>query len=136
MTDTKVFIPMIQCFSGDNFLVWKFQIPLVFGSQDLLKIINGIEKKPVGAATDDNIIAWIKWDMAASSILEQTIDQEILKTLVGCTTSAEIWSSLSTLQEKQASQSMDKLQKQFFDLKFQQKSGCYDFISSVRLLVS
>ena len=56
--------------------------------------------------------------------------------LVSCTTSAEIWSNLSTLQEKQASQSVDKLQKQLFDLKFQQKSGCYDFISSVTLLVS
>jgi ribosomal protein L29 len=56
--------------------------------------------------------------------------------LVSYTISAEIWSNLSTLQEKQASQSVDKLQKQFFDLKFQQKSGCSDFISFVTLLVS
>jgi hypothetical protein len=109
---------------------------MILGGRDLLTIVNGTEKKPAGAAADDAVIAWMKRDMAASAILVQTIDQEILKTLVGCTTSAEIWSHLSTLQERKASQSVDKLQKQFFDLKFQQKIGCYDFISSITLLVS
>jgi hypothetical protein len=74
MIDTKEFTPMIQRFSGNNFPVWKFQMTLIFGSRDLLKIVDGTEKKPAGAAIDDNVIAWIKRDMAASSILVQTID--------------------------------------------------------------
>jgi hypothetical protein len=69
--------------------------------------------------------------MTALTILVQAIDQEIIKILVACKTFDEIWSNLSTLQEKQASQSIDKLQKKFFELKFNQKSGCYNFISSI-----
>jgi hypothetical protein len=76
---------------------------MIFGSRDLLGIVNGTKKKPVGATTDDVVAARTKWDMIASTMLVQTIDQEIIKALVGCTTSAEIWSHLSTLQEKKAS---------------------------------
>jgi hypothetical protein len=118
MADAKDFFPMVQCFIGENFSVWKFQMSLIFSSHDLL------------------VAAWIKRDMTASTILVHKIDQDIIKTLVGCTTSAEIWSNLNMLQDKQASQSIDKLQWQFFELKFSQKSSCYDLISSITLLVS
>jgi hypothetical protein len=88
---------MIQCFTGENFLVWKFQMTLIFGSRDLLTIVNGTKKRPDGADTDAAIAARIKRDMSASTILVQTIDREIIKTLVGCETSTEIWSNLRTL---------------------------------------
>jgi hypothetical protein len=109
---------------------------LIFGSHDLLTIVDDTKKRPAGAVTDAPVAAWTKRDMTASIILVQMIDQDIIKTLVGCKTSAEIWSHLNTLQDKQASQSVDKLQKKLFYLKFNQKSGCYKFISSVTLIVS
>jgi hypothetical protein len=136
MTDAKEFLPIVQRFTSENFPVWKFQMTLIFGSRNLRTIVNGTEKKPASEATDAVVSAWTKHDMFASTILVQTIDHEIIKTLVGCKTSTEIWSNLCTLQEKQASQSVDKLQKKFFELKFQQKPGCYDFISSITLLVN
>jgi hypothetical protein len=67
---------------------------LIFGSRSLLNIVNGIEKKPVGEETSEAVATWIKRDMAASTLLVQTIDQEIIKTLVGCKNSAEIWNNL------------------------------------------
>jgi hypothetical protein len=97
MADAKDFVPTIQPFMGENFPAWKFQMAMIFGSRDLLGIVNGTEKKPAGTATDDAVIAWTKRDMIASTMLVQTIDQEIIKALVGYTTSAEIWSHLSTL---------------------------------------
>ena len=130
MTDTKDFLPMVQRFNGENFSVWKFQMTMIFGSRDLLIIVDGTEKCPSGEATDVAAAAWTKRDMTTSTILVQTINQDIIKTLVGCKTSAEIWSTLNTLQDKQASQSIDKLQKRFFELRFDNKSSCYDFISS------
>jgi hypothetical protein len=51
-------------------------------------IVNGTKKKPDGADTDAAVAAWIKRDMSASTILIQTINQEIIKTLIGCKTSA------------------------------------------------
>jgi len=136
MTESKEFVPMIQRFNGENFPVWKFQMTLIFGSRDLTAIIDGTEKRPNGDNSNDAVAAWIKRDMSASSILAQTIEQEILKTLVGCKTTAEIWSTLNTLQDKQALQSIDKLQRKFFELKFDGKSGCYNFISSITLFIS
>jgi hypothetical protein len=108
---------------------------LIINSCELMPIVDGTEKRPAGAATDPLVMAWLKKDTTASSLLVQTIDQENLKTLVACTTAVEIWSTLSTMQEKKASQSVDKLQKKFFDLKFSDKTGCYDFISSITMIV-
>ena len=112
---------------------------MILRSRDLFGIVDRTEKKPAGASTDNVVAAQTKvtnWDMIASTMLVQTIDQEIIKALIGCTTSAEIWSHLNTLQEKKASQNVDKLQKQLFNLKVSQKTGCYDFITSVTVLVT
>ena len=82
---------------------------LIFGSRDLLTIVDGIEKRPASEATDTAVVAWVKCDMTTSTILVQAINHEILKTLVACKTSVKIWSHLSMLQEKQASRSIYKL---------------------------
>ena len=135
MVDTKDYVSIIQRFAGENFSVWKFQMTLILNSHDLMSIVNGSEKKPTIAATDPLVVAWAKKDMSTSNLLVQAVDQEILKTLVACTIAAEIWSTLNTMQDKKAMQSVDKLQKRFFDLKFSDKAGCYDFITSITMIV-
>lgn len=109
MVDAKDFVPMIQRIIRENFPAWKFQMTMIFKSHDLLGIVNGTEKKPARATTNDVVAAWTKWDMTASTMFVQTIDQEIIKALIRCTKSAKIWSHLSTLQERKASQNDDKL---------------------------
>jgi transposase InsO family protein len=135
MAEVKDYVPIIQRFAGENFSVWKFQMTLILNSRELMSIVDGSEKKPAGEATDPLVIAWTKKNTAASSLLVQTIDQEILKTLVACTIATEMWSNLSTMQEKKATQSVDKLQKKFFDMKFSDKTGCYDYITSITMIV-
>jgi hypothetical protein len=95
MADAKDYVPIIQCFTGENFLVWKFQMTLILNSRGLMSIVDGSEKKPTGEATDPLVVAWTKKNTSASSLLVQTIDQEILKTLIACTIAAEMWSTLT-----------------------------------------
>jgi len=54
MADAKDFLPMVRL-NGDNFAVWKFQIRLIFGSRDLLIVVNRTEKRPDGEAVDATI---------------------------------------------------------------------------------
>jgi hypothetical protein len=82
---------------------------LILRARDYLSICDGTKKRLDGAATDPLVAAWIKKDIAAAGLLVQTIDHDILKALVTCTTAAEIWSGINIMQDRKAMQSIDKL---------------------------
>ena len=86
----------ITKFNGQNFQLWKFQLNAVFLVSDLLRVVEGRDKKlaPVAeGATDTNAAvtqAWIKKDAKGMFILSSSMDYSQLDYLVTCTSAHEM----------------------------------------------
>lgn len=81
-------------------------------------------------------VAWHRKDSQAASLLVQTLDYDIMKSLVTSTTAHAMWNQLFTMQECKANNNIDSLQKEFFELKYIPEQGISGLIDRISEIIS
>lgn len=88
--------------SASNYLLWETQVLSLIESQDLLGFITGNTPQPEptvdgvkGVVPHPDLPAWTRTDRLVKAWITATISEEALGTVVGLTTSAEVWKALS-----------------------------------------
>jgi hypothetical protein len=99
--------------TSTNFLLWETQVLSLIESQDLLGFITGSTSAPtaeISNPTNDStmpnpdLAAWTRTDRLVKAWITATISEEALGTVVGLTTSLDVWKALSNAysQDSQA----------------------------------
>lgn len=130
-------------FDGTNFSSWKFLVMLVIRNNDLEGIVLGTEQAPTPVldanritTNEAEIKAWRRKDISAQTILTATLEQQPLKPLMNCRTSAEMWTRLTTLHEQNARENKHLMQQQFFEYAYQQGNDVMSHITAVETLAT
>ncbi|KAK1359332.1 hypothetical protein POM88_043806 [Heracleum sosnowskyi] len=86
---------------ASNYLLWETQVLSLIESQDLLGFITGKTPEPKPTGDGDSVVphpdlaAWTRTYRLVKAWITATISEEALGTVVGLTTSAEVWKALS-----------------------------------------
>uniref|UniRef100_A0A2N9G9X1 Retrovirus-related Pol polyprotein from transposon TNT 1-94-like beta-barrel domain-containing protein n=1 Tax=Fagus sylvatica TaxID=28930 RepID=A0A2N9G9X1_FAGSY len=99
--------------TSTNFLLWETQVISLIESQDLIGFITGTISAPVaeiqnstedGMMPNPDLAAWTRTDRLIKAWITATISEEALGTVVGLTTSLDVWKALSNTysQDSQA----------------------------------
>lgn len=96
-TPTTISIPTITNLAtieldDDNFLLWSHQMEAFLDGQNLLHFADGTY--PCPPASDPNQYLWVRTNKTLVSIISATLSNSMLASIVGCQTSAEIWSRI------------------------------------------
>ena len=86
----------ITQFDGHNFPFWKFQLFLVLETRNLMGVL-WAKSRPEQDVKTSNVEALEKWriqDLDARNFLVATIEESVQRTLINCTTAAEMWTDL------------------------------------------
>ncbi|KAF6149562.1 hypothetical protein GIB67_003710 [Kingdonia uniflora] len=86
-----------------NYLLWETQVLSLIESQDLLGFITGKTTQPEPEINDDNgekilnpdLLALVRTDRLVKAWITATISEEALGTVVGITTSNDVWNALA-----------------------------------------
>lgn len=122
----------IARFNGDEFHIWKWQIKALLMYKKVFGVPNGTDLEE--DATDKE--AWKEREYLAYSILCNSVERKLLGSLLDCTTSREIWTTLLSLYEQNTSQNLHELQKKFFQATILPEQSITDFIASLNLILS
>ncbi|KMQ86359.1 copia protein, partial [Lasius niger] len=99
----------ITKFDGSNFQLWKFQLRSILVATGLLEITEGTIAKP--EPTQDTYAAWCTRNAKAMCIISSSMEYSQLEYLITCETAAEMWSKLSTIEQKSASNKLTLMTK-------------------------
>ena len=122
----------IARFNGDEFHIWKWQIKALLMYKKVFGVPNETDLEE--NATDKE--AWKEREYLAYSILCNSVERKLLGSLLDCTTSREIWTTLLSLYEQNTSQNLHELQKKFFQATILPEQSITDFIASLNLILS
>ena len=122
----------IARFNGDEFHIWKWQIRALLMYKKVFGVPNGTDLE--ADATDKE--AWKKREYLAYSILCNSVERKLHGSLLDCTTSREIWTTLLSLYEQNTRANLHKLQKKFFQAVILPEQSITDFIASLNLILS
>ena len=120
-TSTIFSIPNVTTFiyiklDGPNYLTWHHQLTFVLGSNELMGFMDGSKTFPCQFLLDaeqketstinPDIVLWTMKDQYLLSLINATLIENILATILGMTTFHQVWTFLST---KFASQSCSRV---------------------------
>ncbi|PIA50672.1 hypothetical protein AQUCO_01200116v1 [Aquilegia coerulea] len=95
--------------SSSNYLLWETQVLSLIESQDLLGFITGTTPQPESMVNGDecvvpnpNLAAWTRTDRLVKAWITATISEEALGTVVGLTTSFDVWKALSNTYSQES----------------------------------
>ena len=114
MSDTNRDLGSITKMKGSNFHLWKFQMRAISLGKYLMSIADGSESKPPDSADAVVKADWRRRDNQAISLLCQTIDESMLKHVMSCVTSKQIWGKLKLIHEQNAYENVHSLQAKFY----------------------
>lgn len=116
--------------SGSQWLLWKFQIKILLGANDLFGYVTGeTEKDPAKVA------AWKKNDLKAQRIIATAVGQQPLLHIVNCSTSQAMWEKLHTVYEQKSDSSVHLLQTRFYSFKMDPNDSIACHISKLEEVV-
>ncbi|KAL3699065.1 hypothetical protein R1sor_017087 [Riccia sorocarpa] len=118
--------------AGGDFQLWKFQMEILFGAKDLMKIVNGSET--IEAA--NNVDEWKKQNETARMYICSAVEENVLRKLINCKTAVEIWSRLSSIHEQKAAENKHLLQARFFEYKMQPGDDISSHISAIESITN
>ena len=122
----------IARFNGDEFHIWKWQIKALLMYKKVFGVPNGTDLEANAIDKD----AWKEREYLAYSILCNSVERKLLGSLLNCTTSREIWTTLLSLYEQNTSQNLHELQTKFFQATILPGQFVTDFIASLNLILS
>lgn len=104
---------------------------MILKGKGLFDIVTGEKVKPeTGNATE-----WKKNDAKAQEVLLTKMQESTIGNLLSCNTSAEMWSKLKTIYDKESSVSIHLLQQKFFLIEYKNDSIA-SFISKLEEVAS
>jgi hypothetical protein len=122
---------------GHNYLNWTTQFIPALKSHDLLSIVDGSEVCPTqflvdstGKLTSDinpTYLVWQKNDQFILAWLNATLDEKVLSSVYGLTTSTQVWNALATRFAPQSHSTIINLKRQLQTLQQGNKS-CSDHL--------
>jgi hypothetical protein len=128
---------------GHNYLNWTTQFIPALKSHDLLSIVDGSEACPTqflvdstGKLTSDinpTYLVWQKKDQFILAWLNATLDEKVLSTVYGLTTSTQVWNALATRFAPQSRSRIIHLKRQLQTLQQGNKS-CSDHLLTAKHL--
>jgi hypothetical protein len=100
MADTNRDLGNITKIKGSNFHLWKFQTRAISLGKHFMGIADGSKPKP-----PDNVDVVVKVDQRrrdnqAISLLCHTIDESMLKHVMSCVTSKQMWDKLKLITKR------------------------------------
>ena len=122
----------IQKFDGKNFLLWKYQLEIIFRSEaGMFEIVNGSTPRPTIAAER------AKWDAInakAMLLISSGMEYEQLQTVLNCKNAPEMWNRLKTIHEQTSAVNKLQLMQQFFNYKMSETDTIAQHISKIDTL--
>jgi len=120
---------------AESFLLWKFQIQILLQSRSLLGYVMGSEKRP--ESDDDAVKDWEKNDAKAKLIIIKTCSKKVLIQIhvMSLSTSANIYSKLKSIYEKDVDHQKRALLTQLYSYQFQPSISITKNIQNVEKLV-
>ena len=122
----------IPIFDGQNYQLWKFRVKLFFEVHKMMKIVDGTEKCHLSSTP--NVETWKDKDAAARFCLASKVEPSCLRSLLGCKTSAEMWTRLNTYYQPDDSQTIFRLGNQFMMYKHEPGHCVMDHISTLEAM--
>lgn len=98
----------IHKFNGQNYQLWKMQMEIYMGENELEPYILGTVQRPATNPED-----WDKKEKAAKAFLMRGLEIEQLKYLTQCKTAAQMWSRLKVVHAEKSYQSAQVLLDRF-----------------------
>ena len=102
----------------------------------LMSIADGSESKPPDSADAVVKADWRRRDNQAISLLCQTIDESMLKHVMSCVTSKQIWDKLKFIHEQNASENVHSLQGEFYKCSITSEETIIDFLGKLKVIIS
>lgn len=136
MADASRDLGSITRFKGSNFHLWKFQMRAILLGKELMDIVEGTLLKPADTEAANVKSEWVKRNSQAFSLLCQALDESILKHVVSCTNSKEIWDKLKLIHERNTSENIHTLQEEFYKCAMTEGESVADFLSRLDYIVS
>ena len=122
----------VEKLTGENYGVWKFQMSIMFRARKLMGFVDG----SLPREAHDDVNEWADKDAICQSIIISAVESKLMRRLMMCGTAHQMWHKLSTVHEQNATENIQLLQQQFFDLKMKPSTNVVDHISAVEQLVN
>ena len=104
--------------------------------KDLMDVVDRTKPKLPNTATAEEKPAWKKKNNLALSILSQSIDESMLKNVMNCVTSKQIWKKLKLIYKQNASENVHTLQQDFYKYTMAEGELIADFFGKIEVIVS
>jgi len=82
-----------QKLDSTNFGTWSFKMMTILEVKDLIGVVSGKETRPIDPAL---VAAWEAKDLKARAMLKLNVKDSVVVHIKRCTTSAEIWATLTS----------------------------------------
>ena len=110
--------------NGTNFQTWKYRICTVLRLRGLMKIVDGITKRPIlirnadKSTNQSDIDNWDHHDMEAQAQLTLTLKDEPLSGVLHATSATDVWDKLNRRYEGKGQNTIAYLIKEIFRASF------------------
>jgi len=115
-----------------SFHEWRQRIKMVLALRDLDDVLDEYGK-PTDAETLE-LAVWKRRIMKASAIIGLTLGSEQLEHVSGCTTTAEMWSTLQGVFQRKSLMNKMKARREFYNVEMTGGDGMLGYFNRVRNL--
>lgn len=115
-----------------NFHEWRQRIKMVLALRDLDDLLDE-DSKPGDDRTQE-LTLWTRRDTKASAIIGLTLGSEQLEHVMGCKTTAEMWSTLRGVFQRKSLMNKMKARREFYTVAMDGTEGMLGYINRVRNL--
>ena len=98
----------------------------------MLGIVDGTTPRESSAHEED----WFDKDAACQSFLISAIDSRLMHGLMNCHTANQMWRRLCTVHEQNATENVQMLQQQLFDMRMKSDAVVVDHINCIEWLAN
>lgn len=135
MADNKEHFNIEKLKDAENYNLWKFQIDILFKSEDLMGIVDGSQTFPEGEEKEDAQKNWMKKDAKVQKLLVTTIDKSVLLHCMYKTSGKEMYDSLKEVFERDTDTMKCNLLGQFYQFQYDSKKSVADNIAALQSIV-
>lgn len=118
---------------SENFMIWKFQVTIVFKSLGLYDIVTGVLALAEGM-TEQAKAEWIRKDARAQKIIITSIEKQPLTHVLVCKTSQEMFQRICAMYERDTEQQKCILLQEFFNFSYQKGTDIATHVSKLENL--
>lgn len=117
----------------ENFGVWKFQIQTILDGMDVFEAVDGTLVKPEEGVSnyEARLTNFMKKEKKARQILATTVHSSLVKHIMYCRSSKEMWDKLHEVFQQKSQMSRHMLLKNFFNYSKESADSIADHIAKL-----